>query len=549
MRIITPILALIIMATTACGGGNNSTPSPSVELEATPTPSPIPSTPEPSTPTSTPTPTPPTPVAVPEPMDPSAFQRPTLTPSVCDTGLSSDAPSSVELTFSVEVPSTTPENAQIYFSGDIEGWSGGSNPAFEAIRQPEGRYELTIDLASCRTIVFKFTRGTWGDVERDPTGNERPNRTFRIDAENTEVPIKVESWADLSTPTRTNFWNTPIPSFTSAAESPEISLIGEPVAFVLMGEDYNEEGAIAFDPQEGEITDNLVISGNVDTSTLGDYWITYSVRDADNNSAVEKSRIVRVYSDKLSNFSLRGVGDTPSHLGYMEHLPTNYGEPGMRYPLIISHHGGRADANTVSNTFGGTPLSSVSVMLQAGGIGNAIHQNLWPHDSPAIVLVPQRSELAPPNMPRIDAFVEFAKAHYAVDESRIYMEGWSQGGFITALYGSDYPNVLAAGVSIAGGFFFQPQNPCGMSETPLWALHGDADTVVGVSQSRNMVNQINACSGSPNPARLTVFPGQAHNIYLNLYDERLMGRESSTYQAFDESIHDWLLRQSLPSAQ
>lgn len=45
---------------------------------------------------------------------------------------------------------------------------------------------------------------------------------------------------------------------------------------------YNELGARAIDQRDGDITNNIIVSGSADTSVLGTYTITYSVTDSDN---------------------------------------------------------------------------------------------------------------------------------------------------------------------------------------------------------------------------------------------------------------------------
>ena len=55
----------------------------------------------------------------------------------------------------------------------------------------------------------------------------------------------------------------------------------------------------AIDNIDGDITENVAVTGTVDSSTPGVYNITYSVSDKSNNSAISKKRTVTVVADKV----------------------------------------------------------------------------------------------------------------------------------------------------------------------------------------------------------------------------------------------------------
>ena len=72
-----------------------------------------------------------------------------------------------------------------------------------------------------------------------------------------------------------------------------LTLFGDEDTLVLVGEEYIEPGAQAFDRNEGQIEDNLQISGAVDTSTPGDYEVTYTVQNSAGMTAT-RTRTVHV---------------------------------------------------------------------------------------------------------------------------------------------------------------------------------------------------------------------------------------------------------------
>lgn len=56
-------------------------------------------------------------------------------------------------------------------------------------------------------------------------------------------------------------------------------------------------GVSATDKEDGNLTDNILVSGNVDTSTTGQYVLVYSVSDSAGNEA-KATRTVEIYSNK-----------------------------------------------------------------------------------------------------------------------------------------------------------------------------------------------------------------------------------------------------------
>lgn len=78
---------------------------------------------------------------------------------------------------------------------------------------------------------------------------------------------------------------------------PEIKLIGNDTINLLVGETYKDEGATATDNYDGDITKDIKVEGNVDTSKVGKYKITYSISDSSNNTnSIE--RVVSVQKPK-----------------------------------------------------------------------------------------------------------------------------------------------------------------------------------------------------------------------------------------------------------
>ena len=66
--------------------------------------------------------------------------------------------------------------------------------------------------------------------------------------------------------------------------NPEIKLNGNNSITILKGEEYEELGCIANDNYDGDITDKVEITSDVDNNKVGEYTITYNVSDTSSNT-------------------------------------------------------------------------------------------------------------------------------------------------------------------------------------------------------------------------------------------------------------------------
>ncbi|MFH1502741.1 MAG: alpha/beta hydrolase-fold protein [Candidatus Eisenbacteria bacterium] len=118
------------------------------------------------------------------------------------------------VTFQVTAPTTTPPGDPVYIAGDFQGWDPGA-PAYQLTDLGGLLYEITLDLTVGGTIQFKFTRGTWGKVEKGPNGEEIANRTHAVTVAET-LELTVANWADLPVSTITGDVTThTVPGFLS----------------------------------------------------------------------------------------------------------------------------------------------------------------------------------------------------------------------------------------------------------------------------------------------------------------------------------------------
>lgn len=89
--------------------------------------------------------------------------------------------------------------------------------------------------------------------------------------------------------------------------APVVTLKGENPVIIIEGTTYLEAGAIAEDDRDGNITDKIIVRGDINTTKLGNYNIIYSVLDDDGNKAsiTRDVYIVQTYKN-FENINING---------------------------------------------------------------------------------------------------------------------------------------------------------------------------------------------------------------------------------------------------
>jgi hypothetical protein len=96
-------------------------------------------------------------------------------------------------------------------------------------------------------------------------------------------------------------------SFTYDGSAPVISINGDNPLTIQINSTYEELGTTALDNVYGDLTSSIIISGSVDTTTLGEYIITYNVSDSAGNIATA-TRTIRVVEQPSPVSSSSGGG-------------------------------------------------------------------------------------------------------------------------------------------------------------------------------------------------------------------------------------------------
>jgi predicted peptidase len=144
---------------------------------------------------------------------------------------------------------------------------------------------------------------------------------------------------------------------------------------------------------------------------------------------------------------------------------------------------------------------------------------------PAIVLFPQCDKGKYWTNETMDAMVlkiiEQTFEELDADKQRIYLLGVSMGGYGVWHFASQYPQKFAALVSICGGSpitsgeRFTPIAEK-VGKTPAWIFHGADDSIVPVSESREMVKALKKNNAN---VKYSEFENVGHNVWLNALNE------------------------------
>mgnify|MGYP003894129549 FL=1 len=216
------------------------------------------------------------------------------------------------------------------------------------------------------------------------------------------------------------------------------------------------------------------------------------------------------------------VNEAGQSLSYQILFPVNY-DPSIKYPVVLVLHGAgeRGDDNVAQMKYG------TQVFL------NPDNQQKFP----AIVIFPQcpkdsywssvkidrtqkptefifdySQNINWPLQSAVDLVKSLVKTKVA-DKKRLYIMGLSMGGMGTMEAVSRNPKMFAAAIPICGGADLTYVKKYA-KKLPLWVNHGDADSVVPVKHSRELVAALQEAGAN---VTYTEYPGVNHNSWDNTF--------------------------------
>jgi predicted peptidase len=195
---------------------------------------------------------------------------------------------------------------------------------------------------------------------------------------------------------------------------------------------------------------------------------------------------------------------------YQIYVPPNV-ETIVNLPLTVFLHGIRE-------------RGSGGLVPKEGAASSILKQYL--RQIPSLLLLPQCRPNKFWNDSLMDKMVtsaiEQSTEEFNTDAKRIYLSGVSMGGYGVWHFASQYPKKFAALVSICGGSpIVKGERFAPIAEkvgkTPAWLFHGAEDKIVPVSESRQMVEALEANAGI---VKYSEFAGVGHNVWFNALGEK-----------------------------
>lgn len=237
-------------------------------------------------------------------------------------------------------------------------------------------------------------------------------------------------------------------------------------------------------------------------------------------------------ADTGGKHSAHILGETDAPYGFYIYLPTGYEQSSGNYPMLVFLHGAGECGNS------SVDAGNIDLVL-IHGPPHLIDEGKWAPPYPMVVVSPQcHDEYWQPR--KIDEFIRYVMKSYRVNQSRIYLTGFSMGGDGVLGYLTEMGNrsLAAAAVAICGeGNATEAKK----AKVPIWIFHGEFDDVVPLQTAIKMAKGfINVPE-----AKLTVYPNVEHGSWSQTYDLSGMGKESEKYDPYDISMYDWLLTFSL----
>lgn len=201
-----------------------------------------------------------------------------------------------------------------------------------------------------------------------------------------------------------------------------------------------------------------------------------------------------------------------ARLNYLLYLPPEY-DSQESWPLIMFLHGRGERGNNLK-------------LVRQHGPPKRIAEG---DDFPFIVVSPQcpAGSYWTEELDALAALLDDIIASYNVNTRRVYLTGMSMGGRGTWFLAGRYPERFAAIAPVCGaGLSWIAVER--LRNMPVWAFHGDADTVVPTYESENMVGWLRDVG---NEARLTLYPGVGHDSWTQAYNT--------------PELYEWFLSHSL----
>ena len=308
-------------------------------------------------------------------------------------------------------------------------------------------------------------------------------------------------------------------------QPPVITLLGNSTVRIEVGTPYTDAGATASDPSEGDITNRIVTTNDLDVAVTGIYTYEYNVTDKSNNRAVPVIRTIIVVNDLTNPILTLNPGST----GCIEADRTNapYTDPGAtatdnKLPFNLTSSivvTGSVDTRMVGNYILTYYVQDVA--------GNNVTKtrNVCVEDTKAPVIDPQ----GPTQVQIGSVWIDQTTVMDAYDNMPVLTRTWGFNGVVNTLVRATYPVTYTA---VDGE---------GNIATPVLRNYRVDDFIAPVIN----LNTFDIVNHEVRTAYASIFPLATDNYYPNTQvslvlkssnvNENVLGTYTEVYEAIDGS--------------
>lgn len=227
------------------------------------------------------------------------------------------------------------------------------------------------------------------------------------------------------------------------------------------------------------------------------------------------------WEEQFDDFKFSTYSKNGHVLPYRFHQPQKL-EAGKKYPLVLFFHG--AGERGIDNRkqfmrfttvpfWEKYPCFVLSPQCPDKIAGQPDGENTWVQTGFGAESHTMKATPSWPmglSMELLDKFI----TEHQIDRDRIYVTGLSMGGYGTWEILQREGKLFAAAIPVCGGADIAYASK--LINIPIWVFHGDADTTVPVTRSRNAVAAISAAGGHP---IYTELPGVGHGAWAQTYNK------------------------------
>ena len=166
---------------------------------------------------------------------------------------------------------------------------------------------------------------------------------------------------------------------------------------------------------------------------------------------------------------------------------------GEEVPLIIGLHGGplgtgsgKGYLNCLAN-LGFRKLNAIIFAPYAGDY------YFWDENNYSLILT----------------LIDYAKKYWPINENKIVVSGYSNGGIASWFFGVEYPDFFSAAIPVASNYDSNKK-----LQIPFYVIHGDRDQTFPLSDMQDLVTSL---TNNGSDIQLFVMEGYGHDVACEYY--------------------------------